>query len=117
MMKPNLAAPLLLGFALYATGSAFAEDTNQTPPWDQADAIYGEDAMADARRDVLAEGGDQKSFYILFNQLEAQMSEMRRDGKRSLVACVDHPITMACSHELPSPPERTRGSSGGSVSS
>ena len=49
MMKPNLAAPLLLGFALYATGSAFAEDTNQTPPWDQADAIYGEDAMADAR--------------------------------------------------------------------
>ena len=56
MMKPNLAAPLLLGFALYATGSAFAEDTNQTPPWDQADAIYGEDAMADARRDVLAEG-------------------------------------------------------------
>ena len=75
MMKPNLAAPLLLGFALYATGSAFAEDTNQTPPWDQADAIYGEDAMADARRDVLAEGGDQKSFYILFNQLEAQMSD------------------------------------------
>ena len=31
--------------------------------------------MADARRDVLAEGGDQKSFYILFNQLEAQMSD------------------------------------------
>lgn len=75
MMNPNFVAPLLLGLALCASGSAMAQEADLIPPWNQADAIYGEEAMEHARREVLAEGGDQKRFYILFNQLEAQVSD------------------------------------------
>lgn len=61
----------LIALSLAATPS-LAQETPDNPPWNQADAIYGEEAMAEAREEVLAEGGDQKTFYVLFNQLEAQ---------------------------------------------
>ncbi len=52
--------------------SALADESSTPPPWNQADAIFGEEQMAKAREEVLAEGGGQTSFYISFNQLEVQ---------------------------------------------
>jgi copper resistance protein B len=50
-----------------------------TPLWSQADQYYGSDQMAVARREVLFEGGAQKTSYILFNQLEAQSVDSSDD--------------------------------------
>ena len=51
---------------------AHAQEASDDPPWNQADTIYGEQAMTEARNEVQAEGGDQTVFYVLFNQLEFQ---------------------------------------------
>lgn len=63
---------LTLTVAGLAASPAMAQDAPDDPPWNQADAIFGEEAMAEAREDVLAEGGDQKTLFVLFNQLETQ---------------------------------------------
>lgn len=74
-MNPKLTPLFVASVLSIAPLSAVAQEAPQSPPWNQADEIHGEDAMADAREEVLAEGGDQQNFYILFNQLEAQITE------------------------------------------
>ena len=74
-MSPKLTPLFVANVLSIAPLSAVAQEAPQSPPWNQADKIYGEDAMANAREEVLAEGGDQQNFYILFNQLEAQITE------------------------------------------
>lgn len=74
-MNPKLTPLFVASILSIEPLSAVAQEAPQSPPWNQADEIYGEEAMQDAREDVLAEGGDQQNFYILFNQLEAQITE------------------------------------------
>lgn len=74
-MNPKLTPLFVASVLSIAPLSAVAQEAPQSPPWNQADEFHGEDAMADAREEVLAEGGDQQNFYILFNQLEAQITE------------------------------------------
>ena len=74
-MNPKLTPLFVASVLSIAPLSAVAQEAPQSPPWNQADEIHGEDAMADAREEVLAEGGGQQNFYILFNQLEAQITE------------------------------------------
>ena len=74
-MNPKVTPLFVASVLSIAPLSAVAQEAPQSPLWNQADEIYGEDTMADAREEVLAEGGDQQNFYILFNQLEAQITE------------------------------------------
>jgi copper resistance protein B len=55
--------------------AALAQEGPQSPPWDQADVIYGEDAMAEARREVQAEGGAQQNYLIMADRLEVQFAD------------------------------------------
>lgn len=43
-----------------------------SPLWSQADQYYDPEEMAKSREEVLKESGDQRTSYVLFNQLEAQ---------------------------------------------
>ncbi len=74
VLKSALTTLAFAGAASH-TMTAWAQQAPTSPPWDQAEAIYGEEAMAEAREGVQAGGGDQKTFYVLFNQLEAQISD------------------------------------------
>lgn len=68
----------LLSLAIAAVISAIMTQPAahaDTPLWDQADVIFGEDAMTEAREELLAEGGTQSHFYIAFNQLEWQSTD------------------------------------------
>ena len=77
MRKVMFAA--LAAIAVTTSASAQAHDdqppSSSEKPWSQADAYFGKETMADARRAVQAGGGAQNSFYVLFNQLEAQFSD------------------------------------------
>jgi len=53
--------------------------TSEEPLWSQADAYYDAEEMARSREDVLDEGGAQPTYYVLFNQLEAQSADGRDD--------------------------------------
>jgi copper resistance protein B len=55
------------------------EKEARTPLWSQADQYYDAEEMAAARKEVLHEGGAQKTYYILFNQLEAQSANSSDD--------------------------------------
>lgn len=70
-------AILALALALGVGSPAFADETAQSdaPLWSQADQYYDAVEMAKAREDVLAEGGAQRTWFVLFNQLEAQSSD------------------------------------------
>lgn len=75
LTKIALATALLTGMSLAgAVAQETSQTTSQTPPWNQADAIHGEETMAKARKDVLAGSGDQKTLFIMLNQFETQSS-------------------------------------------
>lgn len=65
-------AALISVAALHAVPALAQEEAPENPPWNQADAYWGEEAMARSREEVQAEAGDQTVLYVLFNQLEAQ---------------------------------------------
>jgi len=60
-------------------GNQKGMQTSKEPLWSQADAYYDALEMAKAREDVLDEGGAQPTYYVLFNQLEAQSADGRDD--------------------------------------
>jgi len=76
----NIVVVAAFGFSLPLAG--FAQQADQASPisteeadaplWSQANAYYDAEEMAKSREDVLAEGGKQKTYYVLFNQFEAQ---------------------------------------------
>lgn len=66
---------LLTAFSFIGSGTALAQDAPQTAPWDQAEAIYGEEAMTEARKDIQAEGGAQPAFMIMADRLEVQFAD------------------------------------------
>lgn len=70
-----IAASLASIMTSLSCAPAFAEETSGPPPWNQADAIFGEEQMAKAREEVLAEGGNQTNFYLSFNRMEIQSFE------------------------------------------
>ncbi|WP_281198966.1 copper resistance protein B [Hyphomonas adhaerens] len=74
MFRSFFSAALLAGASFAGAGAGHTQEA-PAPPWNQADAYYGKDAMAGARKAVQAGGGAQKSFYVLFNQLETQFSD------------------------------------------
>ena len=75
LVKRILRALIFSSAGIGAPLNAITQEAHQSPPWNQADALHGADVMAEARQRVLAEGGDQKHFYVMFNQLEAQFAE------------------------------------------
>lgn len=64
-----------IAFGLTAPASADELKKSDTPLWSQADQYYDAAEMAKAREEVLAEGGAQRTWFVLFNQLEAQTSD------------------------------------------
>ena len=89
-MRIKIASTIAAGVALssFTFGMpAFAQQegnqqgtqTSEDPLWSQADAYYDAVEMAKAREDVLDEGGAQPTYYVLFNQLEAQSADGRDD--------------------------------------
>lgn len=64
--------PLLIGAAVAATPFAAAA---QDRLWNQADAYYGADDMAAARRQVMADAGDQRFAYLQIERLEARFAD------------------------------------------
>jgi copper resistance protein B len=79
MSRNSIIAAALLSVLVCAL-PAVAQDGETPPLWSQADQYYDAEEMAKAREDVLAEGGAQRTYAILFNQLEAQLA----DGDDSL---------------------------------
>lgn len=64
---------LLLAASLAVT-PAFAEQEDQTsPPWSQADAYYGREAMSKSRAEVQHEAGGQYNWFIMADRFEAQV--------------------------------------------
>lgn len=61
-------------FTISHSNAANAQDAPEEAYWNQADAIFGKDAMAQARKQVLEEGGAQYTLYGLVNQFEYQKS-------------------------------------------
>ncbi len=72
-----LTVSVLLTAGTGAALPAFAQGPDQTvtPLWSQADQRYGSAEMAEAREELLQEGGAQRTWYVLVNQLEAQTGD------------------------------------------
>lgn len=66
-------AAILSCSALALVPSAIGEEGDK--PWSQADAIWGEEAMAEARAQVLEKHGDIRSTYIQAERFELQSSD------------------------------------------
>lgn len=62
----------LAAIATIATPSLYAQEAPSSPPWNQADAVFGAEEMAGPRARVLSENGGQQFWFVLFNQLEHQ---------------------------------------------
>ena len=75
-MLPRATITALIAFLSPAyVPAALAQEAPQSPPWDQADDIYGEDAMAEARKEIQAEGGAQSAYMIMADRLDVQFTD------------------------------------------
>ena len=75
MMFRSTAIALVTLFSPASITAALAQEAPQSPPWHQADDIYGEDAMAEARKGIQAEGGAQPAYMIMADRLEVQFTD------------------------------------------
>ncbi|MEZ5894535.1 MAG: copper resistance protein B [Parvularculaceae bacterium] len=71
-MTMRLIVSALAASALCLT-TAMAQE--ETPPWSQADAYYGAEAMAEARKAVIEAHGGQTGYYVLVDRFEYQSGE------------------------------------------
>ncbi|WP_373006091.1 copper resistance protein B [Hyphomonas sp.] len=62
-----------LAAVLIAPGALAEKSSPSSPLWSQANQYYDPVEMAKAREELLAEGGSQRAWFVLFNQLEAQL--------------------------------------------
>lgn len=66
-----IVAAALLVMGLYAPAQAQGD----SPPWNQADAYWGADAMAKSRTEVQAANGDMPNLFLMADRLETQFSD------------------------------------------
>jgi copper resistance protein B len=62
-----------LAAVLIAPGALAEKSSPSSPLWSQANQYYDPVEMAKAREELLTEGGSQRAWFVLFNQLEAQL--------------------------------------------
>ena len=64
---------LLLAASLAVTPALAQQEDQSSPPWSQADAYYGREAMSKSRAEVQHEAGGQNNWFVMADRLETQI--------------------------------------------